>query len=306
MMRYRNLFMLCIGMMALFFVAGAAYAENVCVAVSDAGDAVKLHLRAQPSTESQSHRLYFNGARVICHCDSTVNGWMSVTAGAQQEAVLCSGPSNQDAVVACAAPGTWLALLGETGECGYLAQYVNAEVADVQVPESVSLTGYAQILQGEESFVNATDGMKLTMDDLDRCFGLLEEMTATRYASIDLDADGEEEVVVCVACSSSDFGYLVLDETDERVYGHAFYIRAMHDLKADGTFAYSSGAADSGIGYLCLDGASAQVVEIAGLRFQADGAIHYYAGGQKVTEEVFRQIEQAQCLKAAPVWQSCL
>ena len=74
MMRYGNLFMLCIGMMALFFVAGAAYAENVCVAVSDAGDAVKLHLRAQPSIESQSHRLYFNGAHVICHCDSTMNG----------------------------------------------------------------------------------------------------------------------------------------------------------------------------------------------------------------------------------------
>lgn len=42
MMRYRNLFTLYIGMMALYFVAGAAYAENVCVAViSDAGDAVK-------------------------------------------------------------------------------------------------------------------------------------------------------------------------------------------------------------------------------------------------------------------------
>ena len=88
------------------------------------------------------------------------------------------------------------------------------------------------------------------------------------------------------------------------MYGHAFYIRAMHNLKEDGTFAYSSGAADSGIGYLCLDGASAQVMEIASLCFQADGAIHYYAGGQEVTEEAFRQIEQAQCLKAAPVWQN--
>ena len=46
MMRYRNLFMLCIGMMALFFVAGAAYAENIYVPASDAGDAVKLHLCA--------------------------------------------------------------------------------------------------------------------------------------------------------------------------------------------------------------------------------------------------------------------
>src|SRR5699024_10997504 len=163
-------------------------------------------------------RLYFNGARVICHCDSTMDGWTSVTAGAKQEDVLCSGSLNQDAVVACAAPGMRLTLLGETGGHEYLAQYVNAEVADVQVPESESVTVYEEILLGQEAYVNATDGTKLTMDDLDQCFGLLEEMTATCYVSIDLDADGEEEVIVCVACSGSGFGYLVLDETDERVY----------------------------------------------------------------------------------------
>ena len=340
-MRNRALWMLCACLAGLSFLAGIACAEGFGTAVIDAGDATKLHLRAQPLKESQSYGLYFTGTQVTCLSDPSAGEWTRVmvgtqdgymgteylktgasaeqvvsaqpvgVVGAKQGIDLRSGPSEGDTALEHVASGERMLLLGETSGHWYLARYgtregyVKAEFVSMQAPENGDLTGYERILRGEEPFVNAADGSALTMHALNRCFGLTEELTAVRYASIDLDADGEEEVVVCVTSGGYDFGSLVLDQADGQVYGHAFFIREMLDLKADGTFSFSSGAMDSGMGYLRLDGANAQVVEIASSRSQADGSVGYYAGGQAVTEAVFRQIDQEQMRKAGPVWQDC-
>lgn len=66
--------------MALCFVS--AYAQSYGTAVIDAGNAGKLHLRTEPSSDSVSKGLYFTGTEVVCKSDSNAD-WVKVLVGAQ-------------------------------------------------------------------------------------------------------------------------------------------------------------------------------------------------------------------------------
>ena len=58
------------------------YAQSYGTAVIDAGDAGKLHLRTEPTSDSASKGLYFTGTEVICKSDPNAE-WVKVVVGAQ-------------------------------------------------------------------------------------------------------------------------------------------------------------------------------------------------------------------------------
>lgn len=60
----------------------SAYAQSYGTAVIDAGNAGKLHLRSEPSSDSASKGLYFTGTEVICKSDPNAD-WVKVLVGAQ-------------------------------------------------------------------------------------------------------------------------------------------------------------------------------------------------------------------------------
>ena len=60
------------------------------------------------------------------------------------------------------------------------------------------------------------------------------------YAFVDLDKDGQNELVVSEAPDSDTF--LILRKANDKIYGYSLYVRWFEDLKTDGTFLSSGGA----------------------------------------------------------------
>ena len=119
-----------------------------------------------------------------------------------------------------------------------------------------------------------------------------EGFSLTRFALIDLDMDELPEVVLEVTETTYygfPFAFMVLKaENDGAVYAHEFVYRAMEDLKADGTFSYSSGALDSGFGRAWLHFARHGIVDITWSESSEDmETVYYHVNGAPATEAEF-------------------
>ena len=96
------------------------------------------------------------------------------------------------------------------------------------------------------------------------------------------------------------YGYLVMQRADSTVWGYEFVYRAMLELKEDGTFSYSSGAADSGFGYAKF-GSSASIVPLA--ESKSDGeTIRYFKGTEQISEQEFHALFLEQDAKKDAEW----
>ena len=76
-------------------------------------------------------------------------------------------------------------------------------------------------------------------------FKIVENQTAKvdKYAFVDMDKDGTEELVIY---TTSDYGaYVILHYENNKVYGYMIGVRSLENLKTDGSFMGSSGANSS-------------------------------------------------------------
>lgn len=120
-----------------------------------------------------------------------------------------------------------------------------------------------QVLENQESFFSMSSGMSCTLSEYcssegDR-MGL--DVAITRYAFVDMDADGVQEAVVDFRFGeNSQVMCIVLkyDSDNALVQGTEFYYRQMYLLKEDGSFAYSGGADNDGWAKLRWDRLNAQ------------------------------------------------
>lgn len=172
------------------------------------------------------------------------------------------------------------------------------------VPDKVSNTSasgaYQQVLQGKTKIVYNGSTVELNAVDA----GLTgEKLILNQLAVADLDADDVSEVILSVDLASGyeGYGFLVLDWRDGVVYGYDFVYRALMELKADGTFSFSSGAADSGFGYARF-GNTAEIVSMAYSEMLADGNIRYHVNGETVSEDQFAQAVRSQYQKQDAQW----
>jgi len=151
-------------MMAALCSVGCA--EERIIAVIDAGNSTKLHLRSVPSTEGASKGLYFSGTQVLCLSDPQAE-WVTVAIGAdtgfmhsaylrtgkEAEHVeseqpvgivraagtvnLRSGPSTGYEVIGRMRPDDSMMILGETQERWYYVDaggpkgYVSGKLVDL-------------------------------------------------------------------------------------------------------------------------------------------------------------------------------
>lgn len=86
---------------------------------------------------------------------------------------------------------------------------------------------------------------------------------AARYTVLDMDGDGQEELVVEFTGIGS-LPRLVLGRFDGEIYGFIYYIRQMNFIKQDGTFYYSGGIGNRGWGRLRRDGGEWVTEELEG------------------------------------------
>lgn len=121
-------------------------------------------------------------------------------------------------------------------------------------PQPSSVESFKAILLENGSFLNADlQSQEFSLANIGKVVTDDDSITVgvDKFTIIDLDGDGEDEIVLWIQVNGVvDYGFEVLHYQDGTVYGSTLPYRAFMDLKADGTFLYSSGAADSGVGRL--------------------------------------------------------
>lgn len=93
------------------------------------------------------------------------------------------------------------------------------------------------VMNNKQKFINE-DNKEVFLKD----FKIIENQTAKvdKYAFVDMDKDGTEELVIY---TTSDYGaYVILHYENDKVYGYMIGVRSLENLKTDGSFMGSSGA----------------------------------------------------------------
>ena len=156
----------------------------------------------------------------------------------------------------CASSLMWKEI-SETEYNAVRAKYVRIDVPQYPAPERIEEIQKSeenillQVLEDQEPFFSMSSGMSCTLSEYcssegDR-MGL--DVAITRYAFVDMDADGVQEAIVDFRFGeNSQVMCIVLKyESDNAlVQGTEFYYRQMYLLKEDGSFAYSGGADNDG------------------------------------------------------------
>ena len=119
------------------------------------------------------------------------------------------------------------------------------------------------------------------------CLAIAEtKVSFSNYAFADLDADGTSELLLGIVFNDEfAYGTLVL-HTSDVVTGYEFTYRQLMDVKQDGTFRYSGGAADNGIARLefTQDGWEYRIL---GSMESSGEAISYYWDGRQVDQDTY-------------------
>ena len=295
----------------------------------------RVHLWKTPGGESMG--LYFNGAQALCLTDPARSDWTLVRLGTEEGYVRsrylaadggAAVPSLKRGTVQCkegswvnlrAAPGRdakvrlkngdTLTVLGETSGHWYWVRYGNTfgyvmtnYIALSDAPEKGVDGGQAlallrRAMAGEVRVWHADSQRYAYLSELlevDEIFG--------RYALADLDGDGLTEIVLEWLKSGDDYGYVVLDWQNGQAVAIQMVYRALLMLKGDGTFSWSSGAADNGFGRM-LPGWHGYSLQVDGfMEPDESGGIVYRVNGQEVEKSVYDGVLVHQNAKPDAIW----
>lgn len=132
-------------------------------------------------------------------------------------------------------------------------------------------------------------------------------VAATKFAVMDLDNDGQNEIVLWIQINDiSDYGFEILRYQEGAVYGYTLQYREFMDLKTDGTFIFSEGAADLGIGKLSFSGNGCVIDKLYYSESQYDSnnelEVQYIANGTLYSEEEFNNDMSHQEEKSNVTW----
>ena len=178
-------------------------------------------------------------------------------------------------------------------------------------PEPISLpnalSAYQGILQDGDSFLFWGDGRP---SNLARLAETLEDfpLAFPRFALADLDQDGIPELILEEVPEGSEYAwaFVVFHIQDGTVYGYEMVYRALLELKEDGTFSYSSGAADNGYGYAAFTSERMEIVPLAfsqsGRDAQGNDTVSYFIENQPISPHSYNQALTAQEKKANAEW----
>ena len=205
--------------------------------------------------------------------------------------------------------GDTLTVLGETSGHWYWVRYGNTfgyvmtnYIALSDAPEKGVDGGQAlallrRAMAGEVRVWHADSQRYAYLSELlevDEIFG--------RYTLADLDGDGLTEIVLEWLKSGDDYGYVVLDWQNGQAVAIQMVYRALLMLKGDGTFSWSSGAADNGFGRM-LPGWYGYALQVDGFMEsdESDGIV-YMVNGQEVEKSVYDGVLVHQNAKPDAIW----
>lgn len=164
-----------------------------------------------------------------------------------------------------------------------------------------------EVLSGQREFRRPGGERGYTIHQLRSFFyGDPSEVQITMEAGpitiMDLDQDGENELVVIPEPLYNIVGYLILRQQGDEIAAYAPGQRSIGSLKADGTFHWSSSAFNNGTGRARFDGDGFAVEKIHWFEMNNEqDALHFVTGVQATPEE-FDAAQEAQDAKPEPVW----
>ena len=171
--------------------------------------------------------------------------------------------------------------------------------------KDLAMQAYKIVLQNEGDFISTDDNKKLLLNDYLKEYLPGEQLEVTHFTVIDMDDDKIPEVVLELSISGISMYYEILHYNNEQIYGYNFVYRGLEQLKTDGTFWASGGAADNECDKLIFDSSEYESVTLAYSESKQDSdgmTISYYVDGQPVTEEAFDSFVQKQDAKDDVVW----
>lgn len=203
----------------------------------------------------------------------------------------------------------------EPSQSGSETDYSQQEIPSSESEKNQSLLAketYRDILLSNEDFINSGENgeylERVNIGDITIVFTSAEGVTGkvTKFAIVDMDGDGENEIVLCISTGSIDEGFEVLHYQDGEVYGYHFWYRALEDLAEDGTFIGSGGTSDTSIKKIKFleKGYAIDTLYESSSHYNVDGVneIQYYANGEICSEEEFNEAMSYQDKKTRVVW----
>lgn len=190
---------------------------------------------------------------------------------------------------------------------------VSADVNNNEKDEQVTLTeeeSYRAVLIDNEDFISTDlQNRKINLDDIKEVVtdDKSISVTATKFSIIDLSSNGEKEIVLGLQINgASDYGFEILRYQNGAVYGYTLPYREFMNLKTDGTFIFSGGAADTGIGKLefSKDGFTVDKLYYSESQYNSNNEleVQYFANGIPCSEEDFNNAMSLQEKKADISW----
>ncbi len=224
---------------------------------------------------------------------------------------LRSAPSTKSYGLMQLREGDQVIIMGETGSHWYyvsfngLAGYVKSDYVKrgtAPYPHDHITPDMVNVIAGKESFWHTGAEAYMYLHDVGSlCYDGLE-VTFPRFAIADVDHDTNDEIILAQTVGKDEYyGYLILKSADSAVWGYEVFYRAMLSLKADGTFSFSSGAADNGFGYLNPKGHQFDLGEIAASE-SSDENIAYRLNGEAVSHAVYQAADDGQAQKPDAIW----
>lgn len=183
------------------------------------------------------------------------------------------------------------------------------ESAPAQPSQENAENEFQSVLRGNTPFFSTDVTQNLNINELNRAISDDDDIVtkAIKFAVVDLDSDGTPEVVLWLKVNENDaFGYEILHQQGGQIYGYTLVYRSFMDLKQDGTFSFSSGAADNGFGSIVFSDLTYTISEKAYSQSAYDAnnelTISYFVNGQAASENEYLLATQQQNGKQNVSW----
>jgi hypothetical protein len=168
------------------------------------------------------------------------------------------------------------------------------------------LEAYKAVLQNKVEFFSTDNKKNLYLNDFLTNEEIYETVfKVTHFTVLDMNGDKVPEVVLELSVGDEPEFYEVLHYTNGVVYGYLIVYRGLEELKADGTFRFSSGAADNGWGKLIFESNDFKT-HMLGYSKSSQGnanlTISYFINDKPVAEESFHSSMNEQFGKKDAVW----
>lgn len=180
----------------------------------------------------------------------------------------------------------------------------------IEQPLTLEENNYKSILLGKSNFI-CTDLANKSLNISEIWQPVTNDdsvaVSVTKFAIIDIDGDGEDEIVLWLQINGTyDYGFEILHYQNGEIYGYTLSYRAFMNLKTDGTFLFSGGYADSGIGKMTFSetgySVSNQAYSQSGYGSDNELTVQYFINDESCSEDEFNDVINGQEQKADVEW----